>query len=154
MSVTRIMNKEVVTVAEDITVRSAARILQHARYSSLPVTDEEGRLVGEFGDEQLLRFALPEYAFLTESLAALPENFEPYYERLEEAAEMRVRDVMVPAHSVPHNTSLVAALALIADEGIEELFVESDGKLVGVVTRSQALDRVIYPTLLRDEVGD
>ena len=154
MSVKNIMDTEVVAVSENITVRSAARILVRGRYSALPVTDDSGRLVGEFGNEQLLRFALPEYAHMTQGLAALPPDFEPYYERLEEAADMRVRDVMIPAHSVSKMTSIVAALALIADEGIEELFVRAKNKLVGVVTRTRALEDVIYPSVLHDDPED
>ena len=154
MSVKKVMNTEVVAVSENITVRSAARILVRGQYSALPVTDANGRLVGEFGNEQLLRFALPEYAHMTQSLSALPPDFEPYYERLEEAADMRVRDVMIPAHSVSKMTSIVAALALIADEGIEELFVQANDKLVGVVTRTRVLEDVIYPSVLHDDPED
>ena len=49
-------------------VPEGARIIMEHRYCTLPVVDEEGRFLGVFGVNCLLRLVLPEAALVREGL--------------------------------------------------------------------------------------
>jgi len=142
------MDPNVVTIAQDATVREAAELLQRSPHSTLAVVDDRGRLVGQFGTQQLLRLALPEFAHLAESLLSLPPESEPDAEHLLEVAARSLLDVMGAPRAVTDQTSILAAMALMTDDGTQAVFVTSGDKPVGVVTRDHVLAEVVYPGIV------
>lgn len=121
MKVADVMRTEVITVSEDTTLADAMVTLADAHVSGLPVVDAQGRLVGVVSTSDVL-------TALTE--AAGPDDRERIFQQT-------VRDIMTPRPQTiePDADVLDAARRLLYLE-VRRLFVELDGKLVGVVSQT------------------
>lgn len=122
MDVGDVMTAEVVAVREHDPVRTAAAALVAQRWSSAPVVDDDGLVVGVVSDADLLR------------VVATPARGFSSSHRWE------VGDLMVPARTVRPSDHLGLAVALLIDQDARCLPVlDSDDELVGVVHRYDLL---------------
>ena len=87
MTATSVMDAHPTVVRPTDTIgTAAAEIMQH-RYRNLPVVDEEGRYLGIFGVNCLLRLVLPQAVVLEKGLTGVPfihETLADLHERLRE----------------------------------------------------------------------
>ena len=79
---------------------------------------------------------------------SLPPESEPDAEHLLEVAARSLLDVMGAPRAVTDQTSILAAMALMTDDGTQAVFVTSGDKPVGVVTRDHVLAEVVYPGIV------
>lgn len=130
MLVREVMSSPVVTVGPRTPVKQAVRLLDEHRITSMPVVDEEGRLVGVVSEADVLRDALP------------PDRRT--HERLVELAappvHLVVTDVMTHLPmSVGPDDDLVDAVELMVDTQVKSLPVVSSGQVVGMVSRRDVI---------------
>jgi CBS domain-containing membrane protein len=128
MKVAELMRTDVKTVDIDATVEDAITTLADVHVSALPVTDARGEVVGVLST--------------TDILAALAETTEPEVrERLLD--ETPVRDLMTPRSRViaPDADVLEAAREMLY-LGVHRLFVEDEGRLVGVISQTDIVAAV------------
>ena len=118
MKVADIMRIDVKTVDLDATVGDAITMLADVHVSALPVTDKHGKVVG-----------------------VLSETTEP--EAREELFDQPVRDLMTPRSRViePAADMLEAARQILSLD-VHRLFVESHGRLVGVISQTDIVAAV------------
>lgn len=86
-----IMYTRVVTVRQTATLRELNEILQKRGVSSLPVVDEEGRVVGMVTEGDLIKAVLPSYMELHENSLYL-HDFEYLEDRVHHVEEMPVKE--------------------------------------------------------------
>jgi len=127
MKVADIMRTDVKTVDLDATVGEAIATLSDVHVSALPVTDPRGHIVGVLST--------------TDILGALSETTEP--EVREQLFEEPVRDVMTPRSRVigPEADVLDAAREMLRLD-VHRLFVESHGRLMGVISQTDIVAAV------------
>lgn len=128
MKVAELMKTKVKTVGVDATVGDAIVTLADAHISGLPVIDARGRMVGVVST--------------TDVLTALSEAGDgPERESVME--ETRVGEIMTPrpATVTPDADVLEAARDMLYLE-VHRLFVEDDGRLVGVVSQTDIVGAV------------
>ena len=127
MKVADIMRTDVKTVDLDDTVGEAIATLSDVHVSALPVTDARGQIVGVLST--------------TDILGALSETTEP--EVREQLFEEPVRDVMTPRSRVigPEADVLDAAREMLRLD-VHRLFVESHGRLMGVISQTDIVAAV------------
>jgi CBS-domain-containing membrane protein len=127
MKVADIMRTDVKTVDLDATVGEAIATLSDVHVSALPVTDPRGQIVGVLST--------------TDILGALSETTEP--EVREQLFEEPVRDVMTPRSRVigPEADVLDAAREMLRLD-VHRLFVESHGRLMGVISQTDIVAAV------------
>lgn len=122
MKVAELMAADVKSAAPDMSVADAIVVMTEHHISALPVTDAHGRLLGVVST--------------TDVLQAAAEATDPKArEQLFDATE--VRDIMTPRPATVAPTADVkeAAQQMLYLE-VHRLFVEADGKLVGIVSQS------------------
>ena len=120
---------EPVTLAPGDTVGHALSVMAHYRISGLPVTDEDGRLVGILTNRDL-RFERDE----GQPVSAL----------------MTSRKLV----TAPVGTTLAEAEELLHRHKIEKLpVVDADGCLRGLITVKDIQKRIDYPRATKDEQG-
>jgi IMP dehydrogenase len=120
---------EPVTLAPDDTVGHALSVMAHYRISGLPVTDEDGRLVGILTNRDL---------------------------RFERDPALRVSSLMTARDLVtaPVGTTLDEAERLLHRHKIEKLpVVDAEGRLRGLITVKDIQKRIDYPLSTKDEKG-
>lgn len=122
MKVTELMQTRLITIAREAPVKEAVMLLAEHHISALPVIDQTGHMVGVLSASDVLQ---------AESEAIEPRGRNLLFE------ETRVDEIMTPRPLTIHPEAPVAQAAremLYAE--VHRLFVEVEGKLVGVISQS------------------
>jgi CBS domain-containing protein len=132
MRVADIMRTDVKTVDLDATVGEAIATLADVHVSALPVTDARGQVIGVLST--------------TDILGALSETSEPQVR--EQLFDEPVRDLMTSRSRViePDADVLTAAREMLRLD-VHRLFVERDGRLVGVISQTDIVGAVATATI-------
>ena len=139
----QIMTRKVISVTPETTVVEAARLMLREHVSGLPVADEAGALVG----------ILSEGDFLRRSEIGTPRKrgrlltfFLGYGGAAEDYVRehgRKVSEVMTPSPmTVGEEAPLSEIVSLMERNNIKRVPVVRDGKLVGIVSRSNLLQAV------------
>jgi len=165
MKAADVMVPNVITVSPEATVEDVAEILLANRISGLPVVDNNGTLVGIVTEGDLLRRSETHtnrspsrWVALLIGKQGLACEFVKAHAR--KVADIMSRDVIVAAP----DTELRDIAALLENKRIKRIPIVSDGRLMGIVSRSnlvQALATVrkevnaataTSDTMIREEV--
>jgi CBS domain-containing protein len=139
----QIMTRKVISVAPETRVVEAATLMLQHRVSGLPVTDETGAVVG----------VISEGDFLRRSELGTPRKrgrLLTFFLGYGGSADDYVRDhgrkvsevMTAPPITIGENTPLADVVALMERNNIKRIPVVRDGKLVGIVSRSNLLQAV------------
>jgi len=142
-TVESVMTAEVVAIRPSSPFRDLVRLLQQHRISALPVVDDAGRPVGIVSEADLLvKEGYPHGAEDAGMVDAIR-----YRRRLGKAAGATAAEVMAaPVITVAVDTSVVEAARLMVCQGVKRLpVVDEQGRLAGVVTRSDLLKVFLRP---------
>jgi len=154
-----LMNPELLTVPEDMTVRELAGFLMDHEISGAPVVDRDGRLVGvvsvvdiadaaageEEGDGEGTGQAPPREGFHAGGFGeALAPGALGALGPLEEAGEMRVGEIMNPEYySVPEDATVSQVATTMLNNHVHRLLVIEEGKVAGILTTSDLLGLLV-----------
>lgn len=137
MEIGKYMKRNVVSIPETSTIREAASVFVKHHVGLLPVVDKEKKLVGVVGLRDMLSLELPDFVSFVADVDFVHdfgavETTRPPAEVLDRS----VKTLMKAAISVPENTGLLRAYALMLQHELHDMPVVSrDGKLVGVASR-------------------
>jgi CBS domain-containing protein len=122
MKVAELMRTDVATIAPDASIADLVRVLADARVSGLPVVNPAGRVIGVVSSTDVLQAAAEQGD--SDARSTLFEH-------------MTVRDIMTPTPQViePEAGVREAAQRMLYGE-VRRLFVEDDGRLVGVISQT------------------
>ncbi len=129
MLVREVMTRSALSLPVDATTDEALHLLVGARVSCLPVVDDAGRVVGVVSESDLLRAPLEH-----DPRAHARPSVQP------PARPRQVRDVMTGDPFTTHERADVADVAvLFGERGWKSIPVVDDGRLVGVISRSDVM---------------
>ncbi len=139
-SAAELMTREVIVARPEDSVRTLARMLSDHEISAVPICDAGGRLLGmvsegdlmrPFGEEKMLKRAWW-LNLLAEGNDLAPDFMD--YIRMD---SRRARDLMTKeVISAPATASIGELADLMTNHKVKRLPILRDGKLVGVVSRS------------------
>ncbi|MCS6887875.1 MAG: DUF190 domain-containing protein [Chloroflexus sp.] len=142
LTVADVMNHEVVSVTTDTPVGELVRLLLERGLRAMPVVDAQRKVVGIVTDADLLQRGVSQLPLHLQQL--LPGD-----ERAAQLAAMAARperagDVMTPnPQTIPATASLAQAALVMAEYDHKRLpVVDNDGRLVGIISRSDVLQTV------------
>lgn len=118
-----------VTIVPDAKIRQALDLMARYKISGVPVTSNDGHLVGILTNRDL---------------------------RFEENLERKVEELMTsePLVTVPEGTTLEQAKAKLHEHRIEKLLVvDDDGNLKGLITVKDIQKQLDYPDACKDDLG-
>jgi CBS domain-containing protein len=135
-----VMVRDVVTVSRDTDVAEAIKLLAEHDVSALPVLDKDGNLVGVLSEADLIHRAeigtekhRPWWIEAMTGASTLAEEFAKSHGK-------KVGEVMTDGViSVAEETPLSEIAALFERKRIKRVPVVKDGKLVGIVSRSNLI---------------
>lgn len=138
-----IMTTQVVTATPDTSIRHAVEIMLERGVSGLPVVDDTGTLVGIITEGDLLeRGELGATLYLPSS--GEPKSADALARAFIKGHSWKVGDVMARGVvSVGENTSLGRVAALMIEHHIKRVPFVRDGRLVGIVSRSDLLRAIL-----------
>ena len=142
MKVRDIMTAEVVVAEPDTSVNLVARLMASRDISGVPVV-EDGRLVGIVTELDLIvrntRLEPPAFFALLDARIPL-ETPTHYRERIRHMLGTLARDVMTEkVVSVGPDEELESLAAIMVKQRVNPLPVVEDGRLVGIVSRSDII---------------
>lgn len=121
-----VMTTDLVTLNVEDTLRLADDLMNLASLRHFPVMDGD-RLVGIIDESDLLHASM---------LSLIRRREDSPRAAL---GEVKVRDVMKPPTTVTSETLISEAAELMVERGLECLMVLKNGKIVGLVTRTDLL---------------
>lgn len=145
MNVSDVMNAQVRTALVTDSVLLAMRIMLGARVSGLPVVDEHGRLVGILTEGDLLRRAevgtdrhRPRWLELVLGPRRMAQEYVDTHSR-------RVGDLMTKeVFTIDESAPLADAVALMEKHRVRRLPVTRQGKLAGILSRSDLMRAFLH----------
>lgn len=142
MKVADVMMREVVTASPDFGLDIIAGLMLEHRISAVPIVDADGRLAGIVSDHDLLRHP-PKNSPRAWWLRLFDDN-AVCLEDLATARYRAARDVMVRHVTAVLDDTPVAVLgSLMQRRNLKHVPVMHDGRLVGIVSRSDLLDALL-----------
>jgi len=143
MKAREFMRKDLTSVETDTPIAEVIYIMEHTELSSLPVVDDEGRLVGMISERDIIRAALPRYFDMLHSTSVLP-NIDQLTKALERMADHPASTYMTegPLTVRPDDEDLQVADLFIRKRLKQIPVVDADNHLVGIVRRIDLLNRL------------
>lgn len=144
MKVCELMLKDLTSVESDDTIRTLVETLATSETSSVPVIDEESRVVGIISERDVLAAALPKYMELLHSASFMP-NIDQLAGGLSRIADDPIkRHMSQNVVSVEADADDLHAADLMLRHKLRLLpVVDGNGRLVGVVRRVDLFKRVL-----------
>jgi len=143
LTVGDVMTPEPITVNVNKTLKDVANIFFKNRVRCLPVIDSDGKLVGDITENELLKYALPDYKSFIANLANIPE-IESFEELLQQERVEKVADFMNANPVVVEvNAPVIEAAAQMLFKKAEMVSVLENEKLVGVITKTDIVSKII-----------
>ena len=140
------MTKNVVTISRETTIQEIARIFLTHTFDLLPVVNKENKLLGVIAKKDLLSPFVPEYFDLLEDIEFISD-----FGFLEAVPGAILENLLVAEDIMRENPVIIdkeascfKVLALMASREIRHLPVVEEGKLVGIVSRTDIL-KIIFP---------
>lgn len=144
MRVRDIMSRDLVTVSGETFLGEVADLFRKHNFTSLPVTDKEGRYIGVIFQIHLIRRAQKEAVARDRSLLRVMSRLVGH--RRDEP--VRAKEIM--SVTEPHadaDTPIAALLPLMADGPCEAVPVLDGGKIIGIVTRTDLIAAMAHAGL-------
>jgi CBS-domain-containing membrane protein len=132
---------------DDLIGVAAGHIMKH-RYRNLPVIDEEGRYLGIFGVNCLLRLVLPKAAVMEGGLEQVPfihETLSDLHDRMREVLNEPVSRCMnTDVATVPPDKPLVETLLILYRTKTSIPVVDpGTGRLLGMISYWDAGENIL-----------
>jgi len=127
----QVMTSPVLTLAPEVIITEALEHFQFNAFRHVPVVSSVGRLVGIVSDRDILRY-----------LAGVTESHQRQFPH---ASTVSVEQLMIPRVLVARIDTDVRYIArLFVEQHIGAMPVVSEGKLAGIITRSDVLKAVVH----------
>lgn len=142
-----IMNENVITVSAEDNVDYLVKILLDNKISGVPVVDEEQKVIGIVTEADLIypekSIHLPAFIPVLDGIIFL-ESFKKLEKEIKKMTAYKVKDVMVKnVVTVGEDTDLQEIVNILLNKKINRVpVVNSNNKLVGIVTRSNILKHI------------
>jgi CBS domain-containing protein len=145
-----LMNPEVLTVRDDITVRELASFLIENEISGAPVADAEGRLVGVVSLVDIATVASGERRTRVDGSGFFGPDWDDALdeEDMEDLPSdqdgLRVADIMTPEiFSVPEDATVSQIASLMLKGHLHRLLVTREDRAIGIITTSDLLGLLV-----------
>ena len=138
MNVVDLMTTDVISVSRDTGLREAARLMFRNRVSGLPITGDDGTLVGIISEADFLRLEV--------------EHHEGARDQGETVGDVMSRGVV----TVQPNVEIYEAAKIMAVQEVKRLpVVDEDNRLLGVISRSDIVSIFTRPDdVIEDEIRE
>jgi PTS system nitrogen regulatory IIA component len=138
-----LMHRSLVTVSPEATLKEVANLLFKHKIPGMPVLDKSGRVLGEVTEKELIKAAVPpEYRRAAKKTKKiLPDPFETLVSKED---DITARDLMSKKFvTATENTPVTELAYLMLDNNVRRVEIVRNGKLVGIVLRSDIVGKII-----------
>ena len=139
-----IMREDPLSVRVDTPLKDVTHLMHEHHLNALPVTDNDGKVIGEINCENLFSYGLPDFFSQLKSVSFI-RDFDPFEKYFEKESSSQARDVMCadPAVFPTTATLLEIVFSLAVKRHINVYIVHEDGVLIGIIDRTTVLDKIL-----------
>jgi len=147
MLVKDIMTKDLVTVKEEDTVDYVAKLLIEKNIGGVPVVNDENRVVGIVTESDLIykdkKLHIPSFIRVLDGLIFL-ESLKKFEEEIKKIAGYKIKDIMTtPVVTLDENSTVEDAATIMIEKKINRIPIVRDGKLVGIISKSDIVRSLV-----------
>jgi CBS domain-containing protein len=140
MKAKEIMSQNVITIGKDTTIEEIAHLLIEKNISGVPVVNGENKVIGMVTQKDLLyKDVEPHFPPVVEMLGGLIflGGVKHYNEELKKLVATKAEDIMTAkVISIDEEEDVERVAELMVEKDINRIPVLRDGKLVGIIGRS------------------
>ena len=151
--VSEIMKKDVYTVTDEATIAEVIEALVSNATNGIPIVNQAGSVVGFISDGDIMKFIAKQNPRIIDmtSFITVWYDTESFDQKLEDLMGLNVMELATTKLvTVDVNYDVDEAARVLGERKIKKVPVLQDGKLVGVVTRSDIL-RYVLSTFVKKE---
>lgn len=142
-----IMVRDVITVHQNDSIESVARILVSHNISGVPVVNDAGNLVGMVTEGDLLykevNPRLPDYVNVLGAIIFY-NGVEQFHDDFKKLIAGRAREIMSDeVITVSEDTELQEVAQIMVENGIKRVPVVKDQKMIGIISRCDMIKTLI-----------
>ena len=147
MQVSDLMTRQVITVQPETPVAEIARAMVQHDVSGVPVVDHDGHLVGIVTETDLVvqnaNVHFPTFLQILDARIYLSDT-RHFEDELRKALGTVAADVMTrEVETVKPNDDVSVAATLMVDKDLNPIPVVENGKLVGIISRSDIIRHIL-----------
>lgn len=144
MKVKEIMTKDLTAIERDSSIKELVYILGASGLASLPVVDEEERIIGFISERDVIEAALPGYFEMLHSASFLPDldRFSSRYREIKDDPVEKYMNKKVISVGEDEDDLHVADLMIRKNLKMVPV-IDEDGILVGVIRRIDLLKSLL-----------
>ena len=148
--ISKIMETDVYTANENDTIADVLKILVDKRTSGLPIINDNREIVGFISDGDIMKFIAkqdPRIIDMT-SFITVWYDIESFDQKLEDLLKINVMELATTkAITVDINEAVDDVARVLGKKKIKKVPVEENGKLVGVISRSNIIRYIVQEHL-------
>lgn len=151
--ISEIMKKDVYTVTDEATIQDVLQVLVESKTSGLPIVNEKQQVVGFISDGDIMKFIAKQNPRIIDmtSFITVWYDTESFEKKLHDLMDLNVMELATTKLvSVEIDYDLDEVAKVLGEKKIKKVPVLEDGKLAGVISRSDIL-RYILGTYLEKE---
>ena len=143
-----VLSPEIRPAKENDTLEEIAKRLILEQKSALPVLTEEGILLGEITERELIGFGMPKHLSLMSDLNFLTVG-EPFEEYLINESTMTIKDIYrkdIKHLMIDKDTPIMEICFKMVYKGMHRLYVVNpkNNKYLGIINRSDIIKKVLH----------
>ena len=143
-----VLSPEIKPARENDTLEEIAKRLIIEQKSALPVLREDGILLGEITERELIGFGMPEHLSLMSDLNFLTVG-EPFEEYLLNESTMTIKDIYrkdIKHLMIDKDTPIMEICFKMVYKGMHRLYVVNpkNNKYLGIINRSDIIKKVLH----------
>lgn len=150
---TSIMKTDVYTLHEEATVEDAIKMFIEKKISAAPVVNDEGEAVGFLSDGDILRRLSRQANTFIDPIVMILRTVndeQDYNDKLDDLMSKKVRDIGVGRTiGVDIHDDLAEVCRVLSENHLKKVPVLEDGKIVGVINRSDITQHTMSEYLKR-----
>ena len=140
MKVLELMKVHVIKAGADATLGDAVDMMDLYQITTLPVVDEQDRLIGVISESDIVRSVLPPFL---NSAVDVPDRSADVASRMSASVV-----------SVDEGADVIEAARIMLERDLKRLPVTSEGKLVGTIGRIDICQAILEGQLTAPESGN
>lgn len=143
LTIADIMITNPISITPDKLLKDLGALMSDKGISIVPVTDSQGKFLGEANLLTFLKVGVPDYIMMLDNLNFL-SSFEPLESLFERQDEVKVSEIMEKdIDTITPDASVIEAVFEMIQHKKRHLSVVENGKLVGVVTAMDIFTQIV-----------
>ena len=144
--ISEIMKTDVYTVSDEATIKEVLQMLVESKTSGLPIVNAKNQVVGFISDGDIMKFIAKQNSRIIDmtSFITVWYDTESFEKKLHDLMELSVMELATTKLiSVDTDYDIDEVAKVLGEKKIKKVPVLEDGKLAGVISRSDILRYIL-----------